>query len=135
MFPLARPRAATRPGPQLKGPEHNRPPPVEYHFRTMQRRQAAELQKWPLNGHLLLVRSGSLPGNSVDLCLGSRIVPQKAAEIRGMQYEHPAIPERHHIGPAPLAAEQRHLAKKVAAAHSRPTVWQHHLASNRADHK
>jgi len=57
-----------------------------------------------LDGHRLLVGAGALVGDPVDLRLGARIVAQKALEIGGTQYQHPAIPECHDIGLAPPSA-------------------------------
>ena len=81
----------------------------------------------PLNRHLLLVRPGSLLGNSIDLRPGARVIPQEAAKICSTQHEHPAIAERHDVGLARPSAQQRHLAKKVAAPQPHALVRQYHF--------
>src|SRR3984893_16356547 len=92
-------------------------------FQAMQHRPVAGMNEArPLNGHLLLVRPGSLLGNSIDLRPGARVIPQEAAKICSTQQEHPAIAERHDVGPARPPAQQRHLAKKVAAPHTHALV-------------
>ena len=53
--------------------------------------------------------------NTIDVCFSRKVGGEEASEIRRAENQELAVPYRDHVGRAPTPAQERHLAKEVAA--------------------